>query len=415
MDSDGDDKSQFSSWNKRSQSYRRSAKADQDIDPSDSISNVSKDTIDSGDESEREEGEYEEPSKADPGKAYLDVLLHAINTLEIKDAEVSNPSRSQINSTRTASEKPKASLPFSEEHKKIFDAVWNKSGKIPMFKNVTRGRYKIIDSDYNKYLVAPSKLDNILAQEVWRFDQEVSAKSKFKINKPVHPDKETQKIDVPLKKLEKQNSICLAAGVTQSWLLQFANTQVMKLHDMLKSSSSEEQFQHINDEVDLKMLSNALMLSQDATLDILDLQVRQAHGIKSTRRHMWLNATRWDDDVRDVIKAFPIAGDGVMCGPELKPTLEAYKKAEETLEVTEKKTVKSAGGQFNRSGLKRGISGGGYGRGAKRRRGNFSFDFDTRSPGGHFKRGAQKSSFRGGRGARRGFSFSSEQKKPGNQ
>ena len=345
----------------------------------------------------------------------MEVLRHAIQTLEIKDAEVSNPSKSQITSSRTSSEKPKASLPFSEEHKKIFDAVWNKTGKVPMFKNVTRGRYKIIDADYNKYLVAPSKLDNILAQEVWRFDQEVSTKSKFKINKPVHPDKETQKIDVPLKKIEKQNSICMAASVTQSWLLQFANTQVVKLYDMLKSSSSEEQFKQINEEVDLKMLSNSLMLSQDATLDVLDLQVRQAHGIKSTRRHMWLNATRWDDDVRDVIKAFPIAGDGVMCGPELKPTLEAYKKAEETLEVTEKKTIKSAGGQFNRSGLKRGISGGGYGRGAKRRRGNFNFEFDLRSPGGQYKKGAQKSSFRGGRGARRGFNFSNDQKKPAQQ
>jgi hypothetical protein len=218
-----------------------------------------------------------------------------------------------------------------------------------MSKSNTKARYHIAEPDRDAYLSAPSKPDGILAQELWWS----IPGSKFRITKPRLPDKEPQKVDAALKKVEKQATVALGTIVTQSWLLQYANTQLIKFRDLLVASSTAEQFKEMNEAGNLEDLSNALVLAQDAALDTLDLEARQAFFVKSARHHLWLLPTRWDNDVRDVIESFPIGGEGVLCGPWLKETLKDFKLADEALEVTEHKVYRKSGGSFNK-GLLRG-------------------------------------------------------------
>ena len=78
-------------------------------------------------------------------------------------------------------------------------------------------------------------------------------------------------------------------------------------------------------------------MAQDAALDSLDLQVRKAAQAKQVRRSLWVDQTQWASSLKAAVKRFPTVGDGVICGPNLKDKLEAYRfncKAMETTTYT---------------------------------------------------------------------------------
>jgi hypothetical protein len=194
-----------------------------------------------------DEGEGKEVG---PVEVYTSIITKLIQKVEISGAKVDIPVEAEITSSRTRDKGPRVSLPFSREHRRMIDSVWktDPGKKVPMFKSNTKARYYIAEPDRVACLSAPSKPDGVLAQELWRN----IPGSKFKIKKPRLPDKEPQKVDAALKKLEKQAAVALGTIVTQSWLLQYANTQLIKFCDLLVASSTAEQFKEMNEAVTLE-------------------------------------------------------------------------------------------------------------------------------------------------------------------
>ena len=77
--------------------------------------------------------------------------------------------------------------------------------------------------------------------------------------------------------------------------------------------------------MDLASLVDVSILAQDAAMDALDLQAREAAEAKWIRRSLWVDQTAWPRMVKGAIKRFPIVGDGSICEPLLKEKLESYR------------------------------------------------------------------------------------------
>jgi hypothetical protein len=99
--------------------------------------------------------------------------------------------------------------------------VFKRKGKVLSYTLDVKTRYKIQENDFKEYLLSPAKIDPFLEHQLRR-----SMGPKFKPHKPVHPDKEAEKVEVGLKKIETQASLAMSSVVTQSWLLQYASAQV---------------------------------------------------------------------------------------------------------------------------------------------------------------------------------------------
>ena len=310
-DDDDDERSVRSTWD-----YKRVGGPD--VDEDDEIGSIAP--------SEKEEGEQ---LVFNQSEQYVNLMTELIETLEIDEAVRTSKVKSKITSSRCQDEKPKALLPFDDNHRQIIDNIWKVNpGDISISKKSTRGRYKMVEQDFDKYL-CPSKVkDDYLVQELEKSGLKVLVKQ------PKIPNKLLSTIDGKVGKIENQSLIGMACSVSQSWMLQYVTSQVQKLDKILSQGMQPENYKALNDQVDLKKLADMSILAQDAALDSLDLQARQAAGSKWIKRAMWVDQTKWAGAIRDAVKQFPTTGDGTTCGPNLKAKLESYRLTSKALEAS---------------------------------------------------------------------------------
>ena len=310
-DDDDEVRSVRSTWD-----YKRAN--DPDVEDDDDIGSVAP--------SEQEEGEQISHNQSEH---YVSMISELIETLEIDDAIRTSKSKSKITSSRCKDEKPKALLPLDENHKQIIDKIWEKNpSEIPGNKRSTKERYKMVDQDFDKYLTASRVKDEYLVQELEKSGIKVLVKH------PKIPSKPLQSVDAKVGKIENQSLLGIACSVSQSWMLQYITTQVQKLEKILTQGMQPENFKALNDQVDLKKLTEMSILAQDAALDNLDLQARQAAGSKWVKRSLWVDQTKWASSIKDAVKQFPTTGDGTLCGPNLKDKLESYRLTSKALEAS---------------------------------------------------------------------------------
>jgi hypothetical protein len=60
----------------------------------------------------------------------------------------------------------------------------------------------------------------------------------------------------------------------------------------------------------LGLLKEVLVLTQDANMDNVDLQVWEAAEAKWVRRSIWVDQTKWAASLKGAIKQFPVMGMG---------------------------------------------------------------------------------------------------------
>ena len=183
-------------------------------------------------------------------------------------------------------------------------------------------------------------------------------------------------------------------------MLEFADKQIVKLMSLLKSSSSKEQYQDLVKAVDLDTVSDALVLAQDATIDILDLQARAAANSKLARRDLWLNQTKWKPAMVDAVKRFPVSGTGLICGDKLKDRVEEFRLAEKGLQYTDQRSSRSS--HFgNRDREKRSFDA--YDkRGPPQKKPRYDFDFGKQNQYNKGHQSRNQRSFRGQRSGAKG-------------
>ena len=276
--------------------------------------------------SEKEEGEQVTHNQSEH---YINLMSELIETLEIDDAVRTSKVRSKITSSRCKDERPKALLPFDENHKQIIDNIWKGNpGEILVSKKSTKGRYKMVDQDFQKYLCPSTVKDDYLVQELEKSGLKVLVKY------PKIPNKQLASMDSKVGKIEVSSLLGMACSVSQSWMLQYITTQVQKLDKLLSQGMQPDNYKALNDQVDLKKLADMSILAQDAALDSLDLQARQAAGSKWVKRALWVDQTKWAGSIKDAVKQFPTTGDGTICGPNLKDKLESYRLTSKALEAS---------------------------------------------------------------------------------
>ena len=83
------------------------------------------------------------------------------------------------------------------------------------------------------------------------------------------------------------------------------------LEEILQDSLGQQNVECLKEQVDIGSISRMLGMAQEATLDMLDLQAREAANAKVARRSMWLQQTRWADNTKTRLRKAPITGDGI--------------------------------------------------------------------------------------------------------
>jgi len=312
-DDDDDDRSSLvSSWDHKR--GRRSADRDEA----------------SGGEEEEGEPSAEPPSEEDKKatEVYVAAMTQAIKDLNISDAEVSAASKNTFFSTKFKNKKATAKVPFREEHRYTVDKVWSKNpSKLATYKKEVTERYKIAAKDYDKYLKT-AKLDIHLRHELQRCRVKLA-------DKPRLPDKRLAPVEAKLRCIELQGRQATAAAVSSSWLLQHAGEQIVKLEAILKDTLSPADYTYLNGQVKINDIIQSLKMGNDGLVDLLDLQARQVSNAVMMRRSMWLEYTDWSDAIKNEIKRFPISGDGSLCGPQLKESLESLRLTAKALDAAE--------------------------------------------------------------------------------
>ena len=359
----------------------------------------------SGGEEEEGEPSAEPPSEEDrkATEVYVTAMTQAIKDLNIADAEVSAASQNTFFSTKFKNKKATAKVPFREEHRYTVDKVWSKNpSKLATYKKEVTERYKIAAKDYDKYLKT-AKLDIHLRHELQRCRVKLA-------DKPRLPDKRLAPVEAKLRCIELQGRQATAAAVSSSWLLQHAGEQIMKLETILKDTLSPSDFAFLNGKVKINDIIQSLKMGNDGLVDLLDLQARQVSNAVMMRRSMWLEYTDWSDAIKNEIKRFPISGDGTLCGPQLKESLESLRLTAKALDAAEaipgvgnkrsndrkRPASKSQGGPQN----KKMRLNTGYGRGAGHQ-GGYSGNYQ----GGYSGRGGKGRGQKSNRGGNYGNTF----------
>jgi hypothetical protein len=208
-----------------------------------------------------------------------------------------------------------------------------------------KDRYKIADKDFDKFLKTSKVSDQYLVQELERHNIKVQGKH------PRLPNKDAALVDRKASQIEAQSVLGMACSVSQSWMLQYITSQLGKLEAVCKEQLDPEKYDELVSNCDLATLSEVSILAQDACLDMLDLQARQAAESKWIRRATYVDLTHWPTFIKNAVKRFPTVGDGSLCGPNLKDKLESYRLTSKALDVTEalQNPRKSATGQGKRS------------------------------------------------------------------
>ena len=283
------------------------------------------------------------PLSAGETEKYVNTLTKVIEALEISDAKVENKSAGRIKSSRSKLHTPKALLPLDESHKETIDRIWKSNvADISTYKKVTRSRYKIVEDDYNKYMKYAEITDEHLVIELERSGVKVQVK------KPKIPDKDLSHIEVRAKNIEMQSQLGMACAVTQSWFLQYLSEQIEKVECVLRAGLNPDDYKVISDQVDFKTMREVSSLAQDACMDQLDLQAREAANSKGIRRSLWLDQTKLNPAVKTKLKRQPTVGDGTLCGPQLKSVLEAYRLTLKALDASETGHVSKSSGNPNK-------------------------------------------------------------------
>ena len=336
-----------------------------------------------------------EPLSASETERYVDMVATLIDKLDITDGVKVPKARSRILSSRCKDKGPQALLPMDEHHRSIIDGVWkNDPAQIGLYRKATRDRYKLVETDFLKYLKSSKIKDEYLVQELERSGIKVQVKA------PKLPNKELAAIDSKVSHIEVQSSLGIACAVSQSWMLQFLSAQIAKLDKVLLQGLQPDDYKSITDQVDLKQLYDVAVFAQDAAIDTLDLQARQAAEAKAVRRSMWVDLTRWAQTIKTAVKRFPTVGDGTLCGPNLKDKLESYRLTSKALEASHF----SAPTKRSSSAPKRGASNQGSMPPPKRMRFDRPFEFKSNSRARG--RGRGSSNFRGqGRASSASASF----------
>ena len=305
----GDDHdSVLSSWD-----YKRRKSLDDQADGS----GVSFDDRNQGDLDNNNNNSTPDPKAQE---RFISAVTRVITDMGVTGAETTTASKGALLSTRVQGKKATAKLPFKEEHLDVVKKVWNRDPfGLGTFSSEIKKRYSIIaESDFEKYL-KHARLDSHLACELFRSGHKLDPKN------PKLPNKHLASFEPKVKIIAQQAQMGVACAVVQSWLIEHAVSQVGKLQELLKSSVSPDDFEAIEGQVSLHGISESLVMAQDAALDTLDLQLREAAIATGMRRNMWLQQTSWSEGLQEEAKRYPITGDGNLCGPRLKERLESLK------------------------------------------------------------------------------------------
>jgi hypothetical protein len=192
-----------------------------------------------------------------------------------------------------------------------------------VYKKVTKDRYKFVEKDYQQYLKVGRVKDEYLVHELEKAGVKVQAKS------PKLPNATLTQIERKVAHIEAQSQLGMGCAVAQSWMLQFLTTRIGEIETIIAENSRG----NLAERLDLTHLKQVAVLAQDAALDNLDLQARQAAEAKWIRRSVWVDLTRWPASVKTAVKSFATVGDGSICGPALKDQLESYRLTTKALEA----------------------------------------------------------------------------------
>ena len=221
---------------------------------------------------DREEGNSLSTTESED---YVNSIGKIIATLQITDAVTTEKSKGRIVSSRCKDKKPQALLPFDVNHKAVIDSIWKKDpNHISLYKKSTKDRYKLVEDDYAKYLKVASVSDEYLVQELEK------AGVKVQVRNPKLPDKNVATIESKVAHMETQSQLGMACAISQSWMLQYVSSQLNTLEKVLAKELSQDEIKSIYNQVDIKSVIDVTGLAQDAALDALDLQAREAAEAK---------------------------------------------------------------------------------------------------------------------------------------
>ena len=259
---------------------------------------------------------------------YVTLITKIIADLDISGAETVGESKSRIQSSRCKNQVAQAFLPLDDNHAKAIDKLWNTGGDVSIYKKVTKDRYKIVEGGFTKYLKVGRVADDYLIQELERSGVKVQAKS------PKLPNKDLAPIERKVAHIEAQSQLGIACAVSQSWMLQYLTSKLQGFDKLMLETLTPVDYNVLSSKMDLASLVDVSILAQDAAMDALDLQAREAAEAKWIRRSLWVDQTAWPGTVKAAVKRFPIVGDGSICGPLLKEKLESYRLTSKALAAT---------------------------------------------------------------------------------
>lgn len=318
---DEDEKSGYHDW-------KRQGHDTDDVSAADSISQVGSDR--SQEDSDEVKPVVVEAKDLKDAELYYAAVKEAVRIIPIKGAEDVQADELEIQTSRYKPSKARMDLPLAKVHKKVIDQIWNKKklDSLSVCNPSALAKYRIVDEDYNKYF-KPSTLDSHLKYELGR------ANKSFKMAKPTLPDKNMNKLDVKMAKTEKQALLSMSTAVSQSWLLQAVSQELKGLKAFLQDNLAPESYEEVMKVHNLDTVSNMVTMSQDAAVEMLDLQAREAANMKQARRQLWLHNTKWSPDVKEMIRTSPVSGDGQLCGDKLVTILDDFKQVNRHLDGTD--------------------------------------------------------------------------------
>jgi hypothetical protein len=255
---------------------------------------------------------------------YVTTMARVIRELGIEGAETNPLKKSTIVSSRCKDKAAQALLTFDDNHVAVVNQVWKgNAADLSVYKKVTKDRYKFVEKDYQQYLKVGRVKDEYLVHELEKAGVKVQAKS------PKLPNATLTQIERKVAHIEAQSQLGMGCAVAQSWMLQFLTTRIGEIETIIAENSRG----NLAERLDLTHLKQVAVLAQDAALDNLDLQARQAAEAKWIRRSVWVDLTRWPASVKTAVKSFATVGDGSICGPALKDQLESYRLTTKALEA----------------------------------------------------------------------------------
>ncbi|XP_022092109.1 uncharacterized protein LOC110980085 [Acanthaster planci] len=204
---------------------------------------------------------------------FFEVVKDAACSLPIRNAHFGPREDPKITSARFDTRQSKVFLSLAAGQKKLVDKLWSRNPeRFSLYHASTLAHYKITEEHYRKYMM-PSQLDPLLAHELGR------VVPGFDIHAPKLPDKSLNMADRRFMSIEEAHD-GMACAVSQ-------------LEELLQNTLDHQSLNVLKGLVDIGSASRSLSAAQETTLDMLDLQVREATNAKLARNYlyMWLQQT----------------------------------------------------------------------------------------------------------------------------